>query len=291
MPADVVETAKILASLVGAGMGAVGGVSIKEYLDRRRSREKEYQTRWLPLHSAAKDLKERLECLTSIYKTKPLKYRWDNYTYGDNEPYPLEARDFHELYLLDKDSAPISTFIDLPDPGERRENKQAVQKVRERIHELNRATISLYRMARYLGYAQRVVSELTLGQLKIARPKRDKMIALLSDVRKELNGTSEKDPGAGIVDDLQDLIGESMWDPNNSSVISYYEFRERLLNTTGWEQFTDLFRFFAHFHWKMDYEVKRTIAALTPLCDALEKLVEPQEKTLFRFSSLMPPRT
>jgi hypothetical protein len=82
-----------------------------------------------------------------------------------------------------------------------------------------------------------------------------------------------------------------MWDPNNSSVISYYEFRERLLNTTGWEQFTDLFRFFAHFHWKMDYEVKRTIAALTPLCDALEKLVEPQEKTLFRFSSLMPPRT
>jgi hypothetical protein len=109
-----------------------------------------------------------------------------------------------------------------------------VQKVRERIHELNRATISLYRMARYLGYAQRVLSELTLGQLKIARSKRDEMIALLSDVRRELNGTSETDPGAGIVDDLQDLIGESVWNLNNSSVITYYEFRERLLNATGW---------------------------------------------------------
>jgi hypothetical protein len=291
MPADVVETAKILASLVGAGMGAVGGVSIKEYLDRRRSREKEYQTRWLPLYRAAKDLKERLQCLTSIYKTRPLKYQWNNYTYGDNEPFPLEARDFHELYLLNKDSAPIPTFIDLPDPSERREDKQTVQKVRERIHELNRATISLYRMARYLGYAQRVLSELTLGQLKIARSKRDEMIALLSDVRRELNGTSETDPGAGIVDDLQDLIGESVWNLNNSSVITYYEFRERLLNATGWEQFTDLFRFFAHFHWKMDYEVKKTIAALTPLCGALEKFVEPREKSSARFLSRMPLHT
>ena len=114
---------------------------------------------------------------------------------------------------------------------------------------------------------------------------------MLLDVRGELNGSSEKDPGAGIVDDLQDLIGESVWNPNDSSVITYYEFRERLLDATGWEQFTDLFRFFAHFHWKMDYEVKKTIAALTPLCGALEKLLEPREKTWFRFSSLTPLRT
>lgn len=79
MPADVVETAKILASLVGAGMGAVGAVSINEYLDRRRLREKEYQTRWLPLYGAAQDLKERLQCLTSIYKMRPLKRQWNNY--------------------------------------------------------------------------------------------------------------------------------------------------------------------------------------------------------------------
>src|SRR5262249_53413250 len=117
------------------------------------------------------------------------------------------------------------------------------------------------------------------------------MIALLSDVRRELNGTSEKDPGAGIVDDLQDLIGESVWDPDNSSVITYYEFRERLLNVTGWEQFTDLFRFFAHFHWKMDYEVKKTTAAFIPLCAALKNLVEPREKSSARFSSLIPPHT
>jgi hypothetical protein len=257
-------------------------VSTKEHLDRRtvhetlaslgsrRLRGKEYQIRWLPLYGAAKDLKERLEHLTSIYKITSSGYQWDNYTYN-NAPLPLHARDFQELYLLDRDAAPIlGFFTDWPDPGERRRDYQAVQKVRERIHELNSATMSLYRMARYLGYAQRVLSELAVGQLEISRPKRDEMIVLLSDVRRELNGSS----GAGIVDDLQDLIGESVWDPNNSSVITYYEFRERLLNATGWEQFTELFRFFVHFHWKMDNEVKMTIVALTSLCCALEKFVK-----------------
>lgn len=149
-----------------------------------------------------------------------------------------------------------------------------MQGVRTRIHELNRATPSLYRTAKYLGYAQRVRRELVHGQLKISRETREEMIKLLSNVRKELNGTSEQHPGAGVIDDLQDLIGESVWGQNDS-VISYYEFRERLLSATGWEQFTELFRFFVEFHKKMDTEVKKTSEALTLLQSALERVVEP----------------
>ena len=58
-------------------------------------------------------------------------------------------------------------------------------------------------------------------------------------------------------------------------MISYYEFRERLLGATGWEQFTDLFRFFVDFQKKVDTEVKKTSEALTPLCSAIERVVEP----------------
>jgi hypothetical protein len=145
----------------------------------------------------------------------------------------LEARGFHELYLLDKDTTPIDNFLELTvDPGARREDEHAVQGVRTRIHELNGATISLYRTAKYLGYAQRVRRELVHGQLKISRETQEGMIEQLSNVRKELNRTSEQHPGAGVIDDLQDLIGESVWG-HDDSVISYYEFRERLLGATG----------------------------------------------------------
>jgi len=200
-------------------------------------------------------------------------------------PLPLEARDFHELYLLDKDAQPIDNFLELKvDPGARRKDPHAVQGVRTRIHELNRATISLHKTATYLGYAQRVRRELIHGQLKISRETREERIELLSNVRNELSGTSEQHPGAGIIDDLQDLIGESVWGQDDS-VISYYEFRERLLGATGWEQFTDLFRFFVDFHKKMDTEVQKTRDALTPLCSALERVVEPGGRW-YQFSSL-----
>ncbi len=134
-----------------------------------------------------------------------------------------------------------------------------------RIHELNGATISLYRTARYLGYAQRVRRELEHGQLKLSRAKRKKVVSLLVEVRDELNGRS----GAGIIDDLQDLIGESVWDQEDS-VISYYEFRERLLKSEGWEQYVELFRFYVHFHLKMNTEVLKTREALGNLLDCLK---------------------
>lgn len=57
---------------------------------------------------------------------------------------------------------------------------------------------------------------------------------------------------------------------SENRVITYFEFRQRLLMATGWEQFTGLFRFFVHFHQKMDTEVAQTIQALELLCRALE---------------------
>jgi hypothetical protein len=273
MSSGTLELLKILGSFIGAVVGAVGALSFKEYLDQRRLQEKEKQTRWLPLFRAAQDLKGSLDELTSTYKSPG--YLWNDYawvdSHGDKHPLPLEARDFHELYLLDKDTKPICSFQKLEvDPGARRKEEHVVLEVRTRIHELNHATISLYRTAKYLGYAQRVRRELVHGQLKIPRETREELIELLSNVRKELNGTA----GAGIIDDLQDLIGESVWGQDDS-VISYYEFRERLLGKTGWEQFTDLFRFFVEFHKKIDTEVKKTSEALTSLCSALERIAEP----------------
>jgi hypothetical protein len=234
--------------------------------------DKEKQTRWLPLFGATQDFKKTLDELTLRYK-KP-NNRWNNYKWEDSggeHPLPLEARDFHELYLLDKDTEPIIDFLKLKvDPSARRKDLDAVQRVRTRIHELNFATASLYRTAKYLGYAQRVRKELEHGRLIFLKEQQE-MIDLLLKVREELNGTSEQHPGAGVTDDLQDLIGESIWGQDDS-VISYYVFRERLLIETGWEQFIELFRFYIDFHKKMDTEVKKTSQALSCIIDRLRDI-------------------
>jgi hypothetical protein len=140
---------------------------------------------------------------------------------------PSEARDFHEIYLINADPPLLQDFFNLDAPGSRRKDPQAVQQVRERIHELNFATISLYRMAVYLGHAQRVLQELQVAELNIRRRKH--LIQLLLNVRAKLNGSS----GAGIIDDLQDLIGRSVC-TQDGPIFSYYEFRERLLADKGW---------------------------------------------------------
>jgi hypothetical protein len=112
--------------------------------------------------------------------------------------------------------------------------------------------------------------ELPHGRLLIDPATQQEVIGLLEAVRKDLNGTS----GAGFVDDLQDLLGESVWGPEDN-VIGYHAFRERIFSEAGWEQLNELFRFFLHFHYKMDYEVKNTIDALASLCDALGGIVKP----------------
>ncbi|HVK18713.1 MAG TPA: hypothetical protein VM533_17405 [Fimbriiglobus sp.] len=276
MSPGALEWLKIVGSFLGALVGGVGAFSLKWWLDQRQLRGKEKQTRWLPLFGSALELRERLDDLTSIYKTQPPRETWDDHVWTDSagrvHRLPTKARDFHELFWLDGGRGPIRSFQDVRvDPGPLRKDDDAVQRVRSRIHELNYATTSLYRMAKYLGYAQRVRRELEHGRLMIAGGPRNEVIELLLNVRKELNGTSEQHPGAGVIDDLQDLIGESVWDPEDC-VISYYEFRGRLLRAEGWEQFTELFRFFIHFHLKMDFEVLKTSEALRKLCSALDRL-------------------
>jgi hypothetical protein len=278
MPPATLELLKILGAFIGAVVGGVGALFFKMWLDWRQARARERQTRWLPLLGAARDLKARLEELDAIYRREPPKEPWDDHTWEDaakaTHRLPSKARDFHELYLLDGNPVPIRSFQELAaDPDARRRDDRAVQPVRTRIHELNYATSSLYRTARYLGYAYHVRRELEHGQLRIAKRARGEVIARLWSVRTELNGTSVSNPGAGIIDDLQDLIGEIVWGQDDR-VISYHEFRERLLRAPGWEQFTDLLRFFVHFHYKMDYEVKKTREALAELSSVLEGVIE-----------------
>ena len=237
MSEGTLELLGILGSFLGAVVGAIGALSFKEYLDRRRVQEKEKQTRWLPLLRAAQALIEAFDDLTSSY-LRP-RYVWNDHRWTDADgvehPLPLEARDFHELYLLEQVAEPIRSFQELPgDPGQRRREFSAVQRVRARIHELNRATNSLYRSAAYLGYAQRVQRELEHARLKVSARAREEVMAALLKVRTELNGTSKLHEGAGIPDGQQDLIGESVWGQDDS-VISYYEFRERILAEAGWD--------------------------------------------------------
>jgi hypothetical protein len=241
----------------------------KNIRKRKAVRQKVEQTRLRPLLNSAQDLKEKLEVFTNLYGNPP--DHWETYQY-DGRALPLAARDFHELYFLDTETGPIENFQDLkPDPGEQRRNQNAVRRVRSRIHELNRATVLRYLTAAYLGYAGRVRKELLYGRFAI--PAGDNIIRLLENVKVKLNGSA----GAGVIDDLQDLIGESVWGADDS-VISYYNFREKILAETGWEQFTDLFRFYVHFHRKLGYEVKDTIEALAGLCDALKTSLKPPNK-------------
>jgi hypothetical protein len=282
MSSALIEGAKIFGSVLGSVIGAFGAFTAKEWLDRRRARAKEYQTRWRPLSIAAEHLNQRLANLASDYRNASPEYRWKNYTWTDSNethlPLPLASKDFHELFLIDSDPPLLDEeFGNLGDaPGSHRKDQQAVQRVRERIHELNSATISLYRTAVYLGYAQRVLQELQIGQMDISDTKRHELITLLLDIRSKLNGLS----GAGIIDDLQDLIGRSVW-TEDDSVISYHEFRELILSDKGWEQFIELFRFFVHFHFKINTEVKNTEDALRHLCNALGEIVEPRRRRWF----------
>jgi hypothetical protein len=98
------------------------------------------------------------------------------------------------------------------------------------------------------------------------------MIKLLLKVRDELHGTSETHPGSGIIFERQETIGESVWDKQDDCVISDAKFREKLLRSPDWEEFTELFRFFVDFQMKVDTEVQNTINALEPLCGALERV-------------------
>jgi hypothetical protein len=96
--------------------------------------------------------------------------------------------------------------------------------------------------------------------------------------------------GAGIFSEQQESIAEMMVD-SGGKVLSHHDFRRRLLELPGWEQFTALFLFFmsednkldlkklgkneknrARFVAKLDNEVDDTIEALAELETRLKEI-------------------
>jgi hypothetical protein len=102
-----------------------------EYKDRKRLKDRERQTRWLPLLRSAENLNGELDRFVRIYEHPD--NQWNGYR-NNGRPLPLAARDFHELYLLDINAEPIESFRELKtDPGERRKDEEAVRRVKAHI--------------------------------------------------------------------------------------------------------------------------------------------------------------
>jgi len=272
-----------LASAGLAVLGTLGGVLITQRsADRRedktwrRERETEQEDQWitdrrsyyLPLREAASDLKTRLEHLARIYRREP-EARF--------EPESLSA-DFRELYLLSPD---LIKDLYATDPNQPRRDDHAVQRLRTRMcRELNFATSTVYRAARFLAWAQMNRGLLDEGRNNLpaqsARQLRDQLAAVSND----LQGPG----GAGVPIEQQESIGEMMLTPGGR-VITQFEFRQRLLELPGWEQYTALLTFFlteddnvearpdaARFNAKVDHEVLATVIALCTLIASLDQI-------------------
>ena len=197
-----------------------------------------------PLLEAASELTTRLIDLSGIYRgTSTLPFTKDS-LHGD----------FCEIYSLRRD--PIVSFDDR-DPNLLRSDEHAVQRLRMRMaYELTFAVTALYVTAKYLGLAERARRDLR------EKKKRSGLLEPLSRVRSSLQGD------AGIFEEQQDAIAELMWAPSGT-IISSAEFRDKLLKRPGWEPFTMLLRFFVHFDYKLDHEVKKTIESLEHLTTKL----------------------
>jgi hypothetical protein len=244
-----------------AHWGALSGPFVKDWFDRRTLRRLQRQTRRRPLLEAARGLAERWKELSERYSP-------------DRPEESSIALDFVELYTL-RDRAPIE---DLEEDAlhrvldESRHDGWAVQRVRRRMsHQLNYAASSLYLTGRYLGYAEPVLRDLKDGRLLVLDSDADEMTEVISGVRREMQGTSKDHPGVSIIWEQQQSIAESMWGADDR-LIGYPEFRRKLLEPVGWEQFTGLFRFFVHFHKKRYTEVARTNKAVEDLIDSVGRI-------------------
>jgi hypothetical protein len=241
-----------LLPFAGGAIGAVSGAYFKSWFDSKqelhRLRVLQQQNRWLPLLGAAGKLKVRLEELSGIYrKTMPSM---------PFSPDSLSA-DFRELYSLSREERDLENS----DPNILRANASTVQVVRTRMaHYLTYAASSLYLMATYLGCAERVSRALKDRSLLLSDTLRVDFIGSLAAVRDALQGPT----GAGIPWEEQESVAEMIWSANDS-VISYFEFRKRLLELPGWEQYMGLYRFFVSIGPKIEHEVAATIEALSQL--------------------------
>jgi hypothetical protein len=180
----------------------------------------------LPLLDAARQPEDRLSELADIYEGKSKLHK----------PEGLSG-DFRELYLLSRNE--IASLSD-SDGNQPRRNDETVQRLRKRMCcELTFATSTLYRTARYLAYARLAHLHLSGGGSNLAPADRKGLDQLIDDVGAALQG---KD-GAGIFSEQQEAIAEMMVS-SGGKVLPHYDFRRRLLEVPGWEQFTALFLFF-----------------------------------------------
>lgn len=262
-------------TLIVLGSTVVGyGVKwAQDWWTAKRAREKEDKALWslhkqqfhLPLLDAVRQLEARLSELAAVYTGRP----------SQHTPESLSG-DFRELYLLSRDEIPD---LLLSDGNQPRRNDQDVQRLRKRMcYELTFATSALYRTARYLAYARLVHLHLSGGS-SLDTADREGLDQLIADVGAGLQGPG----GAGIFSEQQESIAEMMVS-SGGKVLSHYDFRRRLLELPGWEQFTALFLFFiseddrldisglderdqqrARFVAKVAHEVRATTEALARL--------------------------
>jgi len=269
-----------------AVLGTLGGVfvtqvfaSSREDKTWRRTQQAAREDQWTaerrsyyrPLREAAHDFKTRLEDLGRIYRHEPPAHA----------PFTPEtlSRDFRELYLLSPD--PIVDLYGI-DPNPPRRNEHAVQRLRTRMcRELNFATSTVYRAARFLAWAQVNRMRLDEGQTSLPSQPAKQLRDQLAAVSQAWQGPS----GAGLPTEQQDSVGEMMVN-SDGRVITQFQFRQRLLEVPGWEQYTALLTFFitedediegrpnaARFSPKVEHEVVRTVTALGTLIASLDQIV------------------
>lgn len=255
-----------------AVLGTLGGVLITQWwADRReeqnwqRRRATEQEDQWtaerrsyhLPLRDAAHEFEDRLEHLTRIYRREPVP------GFG---PDSMSA-DFRELYILSR--APITDLYDPgTDPNQPRRDDQAVQRLRTRMcRELNFATTSVYRAARFLALAQATRRLADEGRTSLLDQYAEQLGHQFTAIAESWQGPG----GAGLPTEQQESIGEMMLTPDGR-VITQFEFRQRLLELPGWEQYTALLTFFVNFGPKVDHEVRATAAALHDLVTSIDGL-------------------
>ena len=273
----MVRYSELIPILLAAVLGYVGKLAQDQWAarqERRRSQAQQWahdrQRYLLPLAGAARHLHERLTCLAQTYRG------------GTCAPGTAASfsRDFRELYALSDEELHGLWNLDAADPNRRRRDPDTVQRVRTRMcRELNYATSSLYLAARYLARAGLVRQLLDDDRSSLPR-------AAISDVTERLQAVTDAlqgATGAGLASEQQDSIGEIMRTADDR-VFSQYEFRRRLLEVPGWEQFTALLTFFitenddpahpgaARFGAKVDHEVRATVQALRRLEATLRRL-------------------
>ena len=278
----VAPAVQILIVLVSTFIGFCGKLAW-DWWTARRAEKKEHQALrslhdqqfHLPLLDAGRKLQARVCELSDIYMGEP----------STHTPASLSG-DFRELYTLSPDE--IVGLLEM-NANEPRRNGKTVEKLRRRMcNELTFATTALYRTARYLAYARLAHLHLSGGGSTLEDDDRKCLDQSIADVGAALQGPT----GAGIFSEQQESIAEMMVD-SGGKVLSHYDFRRRLLELPGWEQFTALFLFFisednkleirhddehdkrARFIAKVCHEVRATTKALAKLNERLDKICFP----------------